>query len=163
MSVKTVLKEVLSEPILGAIDYWRHPEMRNTWGRPFKGQRARMALFRSLIAKVKPSAILETGTFRGATTEFMAQAGVPIFTVERDPRNYGFSRARFLHHRNVTVGKALMPAYIEPGIATHDLQVFYPSAPSSEETGARRGCVVLAKRTLNAATLASIPELLKLE
>lgn len=235
---KKVLKKLLGEPILGAIDYWRHPQLRPSWGGPFNGQQIRMAIFQSLIAKIKPRALIETGTYRGTTTEFMAQTGLPIFTVETHPRNYGFSRARLFRHRNVSVrrgdsrqfirelfrgplrdfadqtvfayldahwdqdlplaeeidlifehcpaavvmiddfqvpfdtgyrydnygpGRALTPAYIEPGIKTHGLQAFYPSVPASNETGMRRGCVVLAKKNFHAAILASMPELRSLD
>ena len=44
---------------------------------------------------------METGTFLGDTTELMAQTGLPVFTFELDPRNYGYSRARFWRTRNV--------------------------------------------------------------
>src|SRR5438552_3823575 len=103
MHPKSVLKTMLGEPMLGAIDYWRHPELRNKWGGPFNGQRARVALFLSLIDKLGPCAIIETGTYRGITTEFMAGTALPIFTVESHARNYGFSRARLLRHSRVTV------------------------------------------------------------
>lgn len=232
--VESILKTILSESMLGAVDYWRHPERGNRWGGPFNGQRVRAALFRSLIAKLRPCAIIETGTYQGTTTKFMAHTGLPIFTVESHPYNYGFSRARLLRHSRVTVrrgdsreflrelfsgsfqkftsktifayldahwerdlpladeidlvfshcpaavimiddfrvpfdggygyddygvGKALIQTYIEPAIVNHGLQAFYPSAPASEETGMRRGCVVLVKKTLHAAVLTSMPEL----
>src|SRR5215467_7457931 len=99
---KTLLKRILGEPALGALDYLRYPELRDRWGGPFNGQLARAALFRSLIAKVRPRAIIETGTYHGTTTEFMAQTGLPIFTVESHPRDYGFSRARLLRYRQVS-------------------------------------------------------------
>ena len=230
---KTLLKRMVGEPALGALDYLRHPELRDRWGGPFNGQSARVALFRSLVAKLKPRAIIETGTYHGTTTEFMAQTGLPIFTVESHPRDYGFSRARLLRYRHVTVrqddsrqflsglfhgplqsfadqtlfayldahgekdlpladeidlifrhcraavimiddfqvpddsgyrydnygAEALTRAYIERSISGHELQAFYPSVPAAKETGMRRGCVVLAKRSVHAAALASIPEL----
>jgi len=234
--LKALLKSMLGEPALGALDYVRHPELRDLWGGPFNGQLARAALFRSLVAQLKPQAIIETGTYHGTTTEFMAQTGLPLFTVENHPRNYGFSRARLLRCRRVTVHRgdsrqflrhlfqgplrafadrtlfayldahgendlpladeidlifghcraavimiddfqvpddkayryddyggadALTPAYIEPSIRTHDLQAYYPSVPAAQETGMRRGCVVLAKQAVHAVALASISELRK--
>jgi hypothetical protein len=229
-----VLMNRIGATILGAIDYWRHPEMRGSWGGPFNGQRARAAIFLSLIAKIKPRVLIETGTYRGTTTEFMARTGLPIFTVESQARNYGFSRARFFRRRQVSVrrgdsrqalrewidgplrdlgrdtvfvyldahcdadlplaeeldlvfnhwpaavvmiddfevpfdtgyghdryktGESLNQHYIGREISKHDLQTFYPSAPAEQETGRRRGCVVLVKKTVHAAALASIPEL----
>jgi predicted O-methyltransferase YrrM len=91
------------EPVLGAIDYWRHPDLRQSWGGPFNGQEVRAAMFVSLIEKIRPCAIIETGTFRGTTTAFLAQAQLPVFTVESNPRNYGFSRAHLRRHHGVSL------------------------------------------------------------
>jgi hypothetical protein len=91
------------QSILGAIDYWRFPAKRNTWKGPFNGQESRAILFLSLIVKTNARAIIETGTYRGNTTAFMARAALPTYTVESRPRNYGFARMRLFRHRNVTV------------------------------------------------------------
>jgi hypothetical protein len=85
---------------IGMIDYIRSPDRGAGWG-PFNGQTARQALFVDIIANAQPYAIVETGTFLGATTELMSQTGLPVFTIELDPRNYGFARARFWRRRNV--------------------------------------------------------------
>ena len=85
---------------IGVIDYIRSPHRGAGWG-PFNGQTARQALFIDIIANARPHAIVETGTFLGATTELMSQTGLPVFTIELDPRNYGFARARFWRRRNV--------------------------------------------------------------
>ncbi len=232
--LKTAVKNLLGETNLGVLDYWRFPGMRKAWGGPFNGQQFRAAMFLSLIAKTDARAIVETGTHRGVTTQFMVRTALPIFTVESLARNYGFSRARLFRNRRVSVfhgdsrqvlrklfdgplrrfadrtlfvyldahghgdlplaeeidlvfghcpaavvmiddfqvpfdagyghdvyrsGKALTPAYIEPSVKTHGLQAFYPSVPAARETGQRRGCVVLAKKTVHGAVLASMPEL----
>src|SRR2546429_6427901 len=78
---------------IGMIDYVRSPDRGSGWG-PFNGQTARQALFADIIAKTRPHAIVETGTSLGATTELMSQTGLPVFTIEPHPRNYGFVRAR---------------------------------------------------------------------
>jgi hypothetical protein len=85
---------------LGLIDYIRSPDRDEGWG-PFNGQTARQALFVDIIAKTQPPAIVETGTFLGVTTVLMAQTGLPVFTIELHPRNYGFARARLWRRRNV--------------------------------------------------------------
>ena len=54
-------------------------------------------------------------------------------------------------------GKALNADYIAPLIEAHDLASFYPATPSQEETGLRRGCVVLCKAALLGAELQAIP------
>ena len=46
--------------------------------------------------------IVETGTYRGTTTEFMAeQSGVPVCTVEADPRFYYYARRRLRGRRGL--------------------------------------------------------------
>jgi hypothetical protein len=87
---------------IGMIDYIRLPNLGAGWG-PFNGQTARQALFVDVIAKTKPHAIVETGTFLGATTELMSQTGLPVFTIEAYPRSYGYARARLWRRRNVTL------------------------------------------------------------
>jgi len=43
-------------------------------------------------------------------------------------------------------GRALIASYVAPAMERFGLAAFYPTLPSSEESGARRGCVVLASR-----------------
>jgi hypothetical protein len=106
-SAKRVLRRFLPrqaiemmQQTIGMIDYIRSPDRGAGWG-PFNGQTARQALFVDIIANTRPRAIVETGTFLGTTTELMSQTGLPVFTIELHPRNYGFARARFLRRRNV--------------------------------------------------------------
>ena len=229
---KRVLRSLLGEQIIGMIDYIRYPDRGAAWGGPFNGQPVRQALFREIIATMRPQGIVETGTYLGTTTDFMAQTGLPIFTVETDRRNYGFVRARFVWgRRNINLlhgdsraalrklfdgplrdlssrtlffyldahwnddlplaeeidivfcrcpsaivmiddfqvpsdagyayddygrGKALVPQYIAPAVSAHGLQAFFPSTPSADEGGMRRGCVVLAKQDSHRLGLGSI-------
>ena len=104
---KRILRPLLSEQTIGIIqqtigmlDYIKSPDRGAGWG-PFNGQTARQALFVDIITRTGPHAIVETGTFLGATTEFMSQTGLPVFTIEARPRNYGFARTRFWRKRNV--------------------------------------------------------------
>jgi len=85
----------LAGETVGVIDYIRAPERGSAWGGPFNGQSARQALFKMIIANMPPRAIIESGTYLGTTTDFMAKTGLPVFTIELSPRNYGFVRARF--------------------------------------------------------------------
>lgn len=100
--VKPGLRRLLGRPV-GMIDYIWFPDRGASWGGPFNGQTARQALFREIIGNTQPHAIVETGTYLGTTTEFMAQTGLPVFTIEAHPRNYGFARARFWRRRNITL------------------------------------------------------------
>jgi hypothetical protein len=217
--------------LTGAIDYILYPRRGINLGGPFNGQRARQDLFHSLVEKFTPVAIIETGTYLGTTTEYLAATGLPIFSVESHPRCYGFAKMRLWRRRNVHLVRgdsravlrmwfdgplrwarsqslfvyldahwnydlplaeeldavfaacpnaiamiddfqvpfddgygydaygacrSLTAELIEPSVAAHRLQVFYPSTPSFQETGSRRGCVVIASNTV-APPLASLP------
>jgi hypothetical protein len=45
-------------------------------------------------------------------------------------------------------GKALTCEYVAPVMSRHELGLYYPARSSHDETGARRGCAVLAKKAL---------------
>jgi hypothetical protein len=83
--------------------------------------------------------------------ESCAQPTIMIddFEVSGDP-GYGFD--------NYGEGKALTRQYIEPMVSQHRLSAFYPAASSAEETGLKRGCVVLAKEATR-ERLALLPQL----
>ena len=71
------------------------------------------------------------------------------FQVADDP-GYGFD--------DYGEGKALIRAYLEPFMVRDKLSLFYPAAPSSEETGFKRGSVVLARQAAE-KHLMSLPQL----
>jgi FkbM family methyltransferase len=100
---KRASRRLLGDTMAGAVDYYRKPQLKASWGGPFNGQPARCELFKAIVAKIGPRALVETGTHFGTTTEFMATTGLPVFTVEADPRRFGYARARFRNRRNVTV------------------------------------------------------------
>ena len=102
MKLKTIGKKLLREKFLGFIDYYRFPKGRNSWGGPFNGQTFRQAIFLELIQKITFSTIVETGTFRGTTTEYLYESSrLPVHTVEYNLRLYGYSRARFFMHKSI--------------------------------------------------------------
>ena len=227
----TRLRNLVSDEVKGRIDFYRFPERGASWGGPFNGQFGRREIFEAIIRTAQPRLILETGTYRGTTTELFAKTTIPVVTIESDRRNYGFARTRLRGCRNVDVrlgdsrhelrrvfdcqrellggrqlffayldahwnddlpladeldiifsnapntvamiddfrvpddpgygyddygpGKALDQSYIAPIIKAHRLTALYPRIPSSQETGGRRGCVVLAKETWQAPLLAT--------
>ena len=81
-------------------------------------------------------------------TQFIVM--VDDFQVPDDP-GYGYD--------NYGVDKALTLDLLRPSIAQHDLAVFFPSCTAVQETGARRGCVILTKHGELAERLASVSSL----
>ena len=202
----------------GAIDFLIHPEWASGFGGPFNGQTGRQRLFDELIRRFDFSIIIETGTFRGTTTEFMSkQARIPVYSAELDIRPFTFAFLRLFRDRRVHVFRKDSRAFIEalgkkeslrsakpfayldahwnvdfplgeevnlifgnwPAsvVMIDDFQVpddlgygfdaygpestistaylencsrfpvtpFFPSLPSAQEDGSRRGCVILAR------------------
>ncbi|HEY0941654.1 MAG TPA: hypothetical protein VGE08_16245 [Steroidobacter sp.] len=197
------------------LEYRLKPHRRASWGGPMNGQVGRVRICRDILTTLSPTAIVETGTFRGTTTEFFAEFPMPVYSVEAEPRFHHFAAYRFRDLRDrvhLTLGDsrsflnrlaadASMPknnvffyldahwnadlplaeeittifanwqqavimiddfavpddtyAYDDygPGAALNaeyldrlgrtDMYRFYPSLRAAEETGAKRGCVVL--------------------
>jgi FkbM family methyltransferase len=211
-----ILKPLIGEINLGRLDYLVKPELRDSWGGPFNGQEYRCRIFLDLLEQLSFQVIVETGTFRGTTTALFAQTSLPVYTVEADPRLFGYSAMRFkgakVHiyqrdsrsflrqlaqentfpkesgffyldahwgediplreeveiifsnwQRSVVMiddfevpgsaygfddygpGRALNVTYLDAVINRLGISVFFPKADISQETGAKRGCVVLCR------------------
>jgi hypothetical protein len=206
----------------------RRPGRLGDFG-PLNGQRRRQELLRDVLACVAFRAVVETGTYRGATAAFLHRvSGLPVHTVEanlrlfyaasrrfprgggvavaagdsraflrrlaRDPR---FPRARVLFYLDahgsedlpladelviVAAGWREWLAVVDdfevpddPGYGFDDfgwgqrlcpdllptqirsMALFAPAAPSSAETGHRRGCVLIAPPGPVADAVAALP------
>lgn len=206
--------------------YGRYPSALN-------GQRFRQSLFRSLVRTFDPAAIFESGTYGGASTQFLWNlSGRPVYTVETNRgwaycakkrfRNIpevhvfsGDSRAALKELRNsgtFPLSRALfyLDAHWEADLplreevstitgewsdsiividdfkvpdddgygfdrygadelsmeylgsqAVRSYEAFWPNCPSSRETGARRGCVVLVAPSVT-PEVEGLPELRRL-
>src|SRR4051794_40359735 len=73
------------------------------WGFAMNGQTSRLEAVRQIIHAAEINRIVETGTFRGTTTEWFAQFGLPVETVETDERFFSFAKARLSKFSNVEV------------------------------------------------------------
>lgn len=217
---RSLIVAVLPDMAKGAIDYFRFPAMRESWGGPLNGQIMRQKLYKALLAMVSPVAIVETGTFRGTTTEFFAESGLPVYSMEALAYNYGFARVKLRRFKNVKVmhfdsreglyrvlkgplahqlaasiffyldahwnedcplveeleiifsvtkqpyvmiddfevpddigysfddfggSSVLNRQYVSEHVTRYKLAVLYPKVPSCDETGARRGCIILCR------------------
>ena len=103
MKLKSIARSLVGDRVAGVFDYYRFPKKASAWGGPFNGQERRQELFLTIVRKCRPAAIVETGTYLGTTTDFMAGAGIPVFSVEGHARHYGFALARLWWRRNVTL------------------------------------------------------------
>jgi len=205
------------------------PQLRDCWGGPLNGQEKRRQMFVQILRSLTWQAIVETGTYRAVTTEFLRSTSeLPVYSIETNPRFYRYSslrlradpEARILlgdsrlrleqlagaetfpkervlfyldahwgghlplrdevsfitqHWHDVAIviddfevpddpaygfdryedGSELRVEYLDVH-ETLGLQVFRPSAPGAEETGERRGCVVLATQGLVAGKLSGL-------
>jgi hypothetical protein len=101
MSIKGSLKSLVGERMLGRMDYFLKPQLVDSWGGPFNGQSFRQRIFLDLAAHLPFNAIVETGTFLGTTTAFFTKTGVPVYSVEANPRFYGYASMRFRRQRHL--------------------------------------------------------------
>ena len=208
-------------PLKAKLEYHFDSAAGNEFGGPFNGQEGRQEIFWELAGKFRFEAVVETGTFRGTTTAFMAETiDTPIFTVELNPKMFHFAKLRLREYSNVNIacgdsrsflrelianpevpkrnvffyldahwnedlplheevsiigknwqnsvimiddfevptdagyeyddygeGKRLCLEYLGADLKS-DWSVFFPARKSSDETGFRRGCVVLGSRPL---------------
>jgi predicted O-methyltransferase YrrM len=95
------------------------PELQNCWGGPFNAQNGRQALVLDLLRIVGPLAAIETGAFRGITTEWLAHNfSGPVLTCEKERLYYLQSNARLRRFPNVTVHLEDSRVFLSKTLAT---------------------------------------------
>lgn len=100
-SVKVALRRSLPPKLLAACDFLR-PSVRSQLGEPFNGQHFRQEIFFELLRRFDFEAMVETGTFHGTTTEFLAkESRLPVYTVEFYPRFFYYAKLRLRHQELV--------------------------------------------------------------
>jgi hypothetical protein len=93
---------------------WLDARKAHSWGGPLNGQSGRQEMLRKLIAATDVAAIVETGTYRGTTTDFLRQvSGVPVYSVESQKRFYSYARRRFAGIEDVHVALGDSRAYVQ--------------------------------------------------
>ena len=98
------------------------PSLSSSWGGPLNGQQARCAIVREISRLVVFDRVVETGTFRGTSTEFFSAVfGTPVETVEASPRYFAYSRARLDYLSNVRVTKGDSRSFLRSLSETPDL------------------------------------------
>jgi predicted O-methyltransferase YrrM len=95
--------KLLSPDLAGRLDLLR-PSYRSSWGGPLNGQERRRDIVRELARTISFDRVFETGTYRGTSTEFFSAVfGVPVETVEANPRNFSYSSRRLAVQTDVSV------------------------------------------------------------
>lgn len=93
---------VLPPKVAGRIDFYR-PSLAAGFG-PFNGQECREAIVRSLLEALPIDLVIETGTYRGSTTDRLREiTKAPIVTIEASRRYYEYSRRRLASSSQVQV------------------------------------------------------------
>lgn len=72
------------------------------WGGPLNGQRYRQQIFAAMM-RVDPDAIIETGTYLGASTAHFARQGIPVHTCESQDQFFARAVANLCEFSNVNV------------------------------------------------------------
>ena len=218
-SLRTDLVELAGRAValgLACADYWLRPGLGAQYGGPCNDGQARVRLCERLAALGAVQAVVETGTYRGTTTLFLARVfQTRVHSVEINPRFHYYARLRTRRVANVRLslgdsrqflqalardphvpkqdvffyldahrpGNLPLPEELDvicrswehslamiddfevpgdpgygfndygPGlrfgtellpVATRDYHHFYPTTSSREETGHRRGFILLA-------------------
>jgi hypothetical protein len=94
------------------------PAQEGWWTSAFNGQEGRSRLFLRLLDMLRPIAVVETGTFRGTTTAFIAShfAG-RVLTCEVDPRWYLTALANLAPYPNVELHQTDSRAFLRALLA----------------------------------------------
>jgi hypothetical protein len=83
-------------PKVAAILDWLQSANYASWGGPMNGQIGRQCLIREMMKVVDITAVIETGTYRGTTTEFLWHVtGKPVYSAESERRFFEYARRRF--------------------------------------------------------------------
>lgn len=94
----------LPGPLAGRVDFWRGRQKDfYPYGGPMNGQTARLEIVRAIIETCGVEQIIETGMYRGTTTEWFCQFGLPVFAAEIEPRYATFCRLRLARCPNVEI------------------------------------------------------------
>jgi hypothetical protein len=112
--------------MIGIADYYsRRKGVFYPWGFAMNSMTSRLEATRQLIYGLQIEQIIETGTFRGTTTEWFAQFGIPVETVEINERFFAFSQVRLAGFRNVTVSLSSSVPFLQAREATSASTLFY--------------------------------------
>lgn len=140
----------------GRMDYW-NPSLSRAWLGPMNGQRERRLMVRELFEAVPVDVIVETGTYRGTTTEFLALVGgVPVRSVESNPRYARYSQLRLAGFPDVEVEQGDSRSFLKrlgQEIPSEETVFFYLDAHWYEDLPLRDEVQIIAATWSSAIVL----------
>ena len=125
--IKTWLKDHLPQKFVGRVEYHLEPERLDSWGGPLNGQCFRQLMFVDLVQACRFGAIVETGTFRGSSTIFLAQnsGGVPVYSSEISARYFTLAGRRLSPLPNVHLYNLDARQFLAALPLSHDTRTFF--------------------------------------
>ena len=135
--------------LAGMRDFHRRPELSSGFGGPFNGQTRRLEAITALFDELQPERVVETGSYRGTTTEWFGQRDVPVDTIEINWRLFGYAWARFRRDPLVTVHRSDSRAELQDlarRLDTTRCCFFYLDAHWHEELPTREEIEIIASR-----------------
>jgi predicted O-methyltransferase YrrM len=88
---RTLVTDRLFPHLFAALDH-RHGKRRT---QAFNGQKGRTAIMAAIVHTCGIEQVVETGTYRGASTAWFAKTGAPVSTVEKNRRFAHLARLQF--------------------------------------------------------------------
>jgi hypothetical protein len=83
---------------------WCQEPLRRAYRDAMNRQRGRQEIVRRIFCVLNPAAVIETGTYRGATTEFLSHlTSAPVYSVELKRRYFEYAKMRFAEIGGVTL------------------------------------------------------------
>jgi hypothetical protein len=145
------------QSLIALFDYCsKHHRKFYPWGFAMNGQTSRLEATRQIIHDLGVQEIVETGTFRGTTTDWFAQFGIPVETVESHPRYYAFSKMRLREMRNVKIYLGSSVPFLKDRVGRtgkETTQLFYLDAHWEHYLPLREELELIFKHYRNAVVL----------
>jgi len=136
--IRRWLVDHFPDSIRGWYDYYRHPELLDSFGGAFNGQCFRQLIYLELALACNFEAIVETGTFRGSTSIFLAQnsGGAQVYSCESSGRYFEFAKRRLRGIQNLSLFKLDSREFIQRLDIPRQARTFFyweESLPLQEE------------------------------
>ena len=148
-SLKTTVK-----PVFDLI--FRQNKINNTWGGAFNGQEIRRNIFKDMVSLCEAKEILETGSFRGTTTDYMHRnSNLKVQSIEAQLQFYRYSKFRFLFNPNIKVyyGDSRLKLKELLDKSTPNVKFFYLDAHWSEDLPLGEEINIIFQRVKDAVIL----------